>query len=180
MASVSELALKRMIIDIGKRMWTRGYIAANDGNITIRLNGNEILTTPTGVSKGFMTPDMLIKMDMNGTVLSKGRRLPTLQRGENAHGGLPPARGCVGRGACPSPLLHELRRGRHPPGLMHSARSRSHAGLRSHRVLRNAVDPRSPGFDQTVYRKLRRRSSRKPRRIDFGYRSSFGLGFAQK
>lgn len=70
-ANNSEWELKRLILDIGKRIWTRGYVASNDGNITIRIKENEILTTPTGVSKGFMTPDMIIKMDMNGKVISQ-------------------------------------------------------------------------------------------------------------
>lgn len=70
-ANNSEWELKRLILDIGKRIWTRGYVAANDGNITIRIGDNEILTTPTGVSKGFMTPDMIIKMNMDGKVISQ-------------------------------------------------------------------------------------------------------------
>lgn len=65
-----ELDYKNLIVDIGKRIWTRGYVAANDGNITVKLNDNEILTTPTGVSKGFMTPEMIIKVDNTGKVLS--------------------------------------------------------------------------------------------------------------
>ena len=68
MSSTNEWALKQLIIEIGKRLWTRGYIASNDGNITVRLNEKEVLTTPTGVSKGFMTPDMIIKMDMDGKI----------------------------------------------------------------------------------------------------------------
>lgn len=65
-----EWQLKNLIVDIGKRIWTRGYVAANDGNITIKLNDNEILTTPTGVSKGFMSTEMIIKVDVNGKVVS--------------------------------------------------------------------------------------------------------------
>jgi L-fuculose-phosphate aldolase len=61
---------KKLILSIGERLWQRGYIAANDGNISVRLNENEILTTPTGVSKGFMTQNMIIKMSMDGKVLS--------------------------------------------------------------------------------------------------------------
>lgn len=66
----SEFELKRDIIEVGRRIYNRGFVAANDGNITIRLNEKEILTTPTGVSKGFMTPDMILKVDMNGNVIS--------------------------------------------------------------------------------------------------------------
>jgi L-fuculose-phosphate aldolase len=66
-----EWELKKMIIEIGRRIWTRGYVAANDGNITVKINDKEILTTPTGVSKGFMTPDMIIKMSIDGKLLTK-------------------------------------------------------------------------------------------------------------
>jgi L-fuculose-phosphate aldolase len=70
MASANERALKQLICEIGRRLWMRGYIAANDGNITVRMNDKEVLTTPTGVSKGFMTPDMIVKIDLDGKVLS--------------------------------------------------------------------------------------------------------------
>ncbi|MEW6193806.1 MAG: class II aldolase/adducin family protein [Bacteroidota bacterium] len=66
----NEWELKKQIVEIGKRIWTRGYVAANDGNITVILNDNELLTTPTGVSKGFMTTDMIIKCDRTGKVIS--------------------------------------------------------------------------------------------------------------
>ncbi len=69
---MNELELKKMILEIGKRLWTKGWVASNDGNISVKLNENEILTTPTGVSKGFMTQEMILKMNMNGDVLSRG------------------------------------------------------------------------------------------------------------
>ncbi len=65
-----EFELKKIICEIGKRVWIRGYVAANDGNISVKMNDKEVLTTPTGVSKGFMTPDVIIKVDMSGKVLS--------------------------------------------------------------------------------------------------------------
>lgn len=68
----NEYELKKLIVDLGKRIWARGFVAANDGNITVKLNENELLTTPTGVSKGFMTEDMIIKCDMEGRVLQGG------------------------------------------------------------------------------------------------------------
>lgn len=67
---VNEFELKKMMVEVGRRIWTRGYVAANDGNITVLLNDNELLTTPTGVSKGFMTPDMIIKVNREGKVIS--------------------------------------------------------------------------------------------------------------
>ncbi|MBP2635239.1 MAG: mtnB [Firmicutes bacterium] len=66
---MTEAQVKQQICQIGKRMYDSGFVAANDGNISVKLSGNEILTTPTGVSKGFMTPEMLVKVDMEGQVL---------------------------------------------------------------------------------------------------------------
>jgi L-fuculose-phosphate aldolase len=66
----SDFEAKKAIIEIGKRMYMKGFVAANDGNISCKVGPNAIWTTPTGVSKGFMTLDMLVKIDMNGKVLS--------------------------------------------------------------------------------------------------------------
>jgi L-fuculose-phosphate aldolase len=60
---------KDYICEIGKRMYERQYVAANDGNISVKLNENMILITPTGVSKGFMNPEMLVKVDLKGNIL---------------------------------------------------------------------------------------------------------------
>jgi len=67
---VNEWELKKQIVEIGKRIWQRGYVASNDGNITVMMNDDELLTTPTGVSKGFMTTEMIIKCDKKGNVIS--------------------------------------------------------------------------------------------------------------
>ncbi len=68
---MNESEQKTLIIEIGKRLWARGFVAANDGNISVRINSNEILITPTGVSKGFMTPEMILKLDLNGEPITK-------------------------------------------------------------------------------------------------------------
>lgn len=65
----SDFEIKREICEIGKRIYTKGFVAANDGNISVKVNDNEFWATPTGVSKGYLTPDMLIKVDANGKVL---------------------------------------------------------------------------------------------------------------
>ncbi|WP_094604845.1 3-oxo-tetronate 4-phosphate decarboxylase [Sporomusa silvacetica DSM 10669] len=67
---MTEDELKQQICQIGKRMYDSGFVAANDGNISVKLSANEVLTTPTGVSKGFMTPEMLVKVDSEGQVLA--------------------------------------------------------------------------------------------------------------
>ncbi len=66
---VSEFEIKKQICDIGKRIYDRGMVAANDGNISVKISDNEFLCTPTGVSKGFMTPEYICKVDANGNVL---------------------------------------------------------------------------------------------------------------
>lgn len=67
---------KADIIHVGKRMYDRGYVAANDGNISVRLSENRILVTMSGVSKGFLTPEQLILIDYDGNVIS-GRYKPS-------------------------------------------------------------------------------------------------------
>ncbi len=66
---VSEFEIKKQICEIGKRIYDRGMVAANDGNISVKLSDNEFLCTPTGVSKGFMTPEYICKVDKEGKVI---------------------------------------------------------------------------------------------------------------
>ena len=61
--------IKKEICDVGKRIYDKGFVAANDGNISVKVGDNEFYCTPTGVSKGAMTPDMIIKIDANGNKL---------------------------------------------------------------------------------------------------------------
>jgi L-fuculose-phosphate aldolase len=62
----NEWALKKQIVEVGHKLWDKNFVAANDGNITIRLNDKEFLTTPTGISKKSLTVEMIIKVDMAG------------------------------------------------------------------------------------------------------------------
>ena len=64
------------IIEAGKRMYIRGLACASDGNISARTSDNTIIVTPSGVSKGFMTEDMLVKLDLDGNIL-EGTQKPT-------------------------------------------------------------------------------------------------------
>lgn len=65
--------LKQEICEIGRRLYNKGFAAANDGNISYRLSDKEVLCSPTMISKGFMKPDDLCTVDMDGNQLS-GRR----------------------------------------------------------------------------------------------------------
>ena len=59
-------AKKQLICDIGKRIYAKGFAAANEGNISIRFDDNRVLCTPTRHCKGFMTPDDICTVDMTG------------------------------------------------------------------------------------------------------------------
>ena len=64
------------IVEVGRRLWMRGFVASNDGNISIRLGENRLITTPKSVSKGFMTPDMMVITDLQGKRVA-GEREPS-------------------------------------------------------------------------------------------------------
>ena len=66
----SEDAARRDIVEAGRRMYMRGYVCGSDGNLSARISGEDIIATPSGVSKGFLTEDMLIKLDLDGNVLA--------------------------------------------------------------------------------------------------------------
>jgi L-fuculose-phosphate aldolase len=74
----TEREYRENIIEVGKLMFQKGWVAANDGNISIRLDADRILSTPTGICKGMMQPDDLIVVDPNGNKIS-GRRERTTE-----------------------------------------------------------------------------------------------------
>jgi L-fuculose-phosphate aldolase len=66
----SAFTARQEICEVGRRIYARAFVAANDGNISARLSADRILCTPTGVSKGFLKQDMLAICDMDGTQVS--------------------------------------------------------------------------------------------------------------
>jgi L-fuculose-phosphate aldolase len=71
---MSEAELRQKIVEVGKRLHDRFFVAANDGNISVRLNEREYLITPTTVNKGDMTPEQVLKVNPEGKVLSGSLR----------------------------------------------------------------------------------------------------------
>lgn len=67
---------REWICQVGKLLYDRGYVAANDGNLSLMVEDNRLIITPSGVSKGRMTPDMLLVTDLEGRVL-EGNRHPS-------------------------------------------------------------------------------------------------------
>jgi L-fuculose-phosphate aldolase len=66
----SDEAARKSILEAGSRLYQRGLVAANDGNISVRVSEHHIWVTPTSVSKGFMQESGLIKLDLNGSILA--------------------------------------------------------------------------------------------------------------
>lgn len=69
-------AVREEICAVGRLLYDRGYVVSNDGNISVRVEENTVLITPSGVGKGRMTPDMLVLCDLNGNIL-EGDRYPS-------------------------------------------------------------------------------------------------------
>lgn len=67
---------REAVCRVGKLLYDRGYVAANDGNISVKVAEDRLLITPSGVSKGRMTPEMLLVTDLDGTVV-EGDRHPS-------------------------------------------------------------------------------------------------------
>lgn len=62
----TENELRQDIVEAGRRLYASGLIAGGDGNISVRLPDNTLLTTPSGKSKGFLKPQELVITDMDG------------------------------------------------------------------------------------------------------------------
>lgn len=73
----ADAEVKCDILEAGRRLYQRGFVAANDGNLSARVSDRHIWATPTGVSKGFMTEDMLVKLDLDGNIVEGNCRPST-------------------------------------------------------------------------------------------------------
>ena len=67
MQSIDEI--KEQICDVCHKTWQLGWVAANDGNVSARLEDGRIIATPTGISKSFITPEKLVVLDSKGNIL---------------------------------------------------------------------------------------------------------------
>lgn len=61
--------IKEQICDVCHKMWQLGWVAANDGNVSVKLEDGTFFATPTGISKSFITPEKLVKINEKGEVL---------------------------------------------------------------------------------------------------------------
>jgi L-fuculose-phosphate aldolase len=77
MSTRAEEQLRADIVEAGRRLYARAYVASNDGNISARLDDRRLITTPKSVSKGFMTPDMMVIVDYDGRKIAGEREAST-------------------------------------------------------------------------------------------------------
>lgn len=66
---LTYMELREQICDICHKMWQLGWVAANDGNVSVKQPDGTFLATPTGMSKSFITPEKLVHIDQDGQVL---------------------------------------------------------------------------------------------------------------
>ena len=129
--------LKQEICDIGRRIYNRGFAAANDGNITYRIGENEVLCTPTMISKGFMKPEDICTRRHGKATSSRGRRKRSSEV-PAAPGDHEGAARRQERRPLPSAACHGLCRGPRADPAMRAARGRGVSGRRADHDLRNA------------------------------------------
>jgi L-fuculose-phosphate aldolase len=69
--------IKKEMCDVGHRIWLKGFCAGNEGNHSVRISDDRVLCTPTGISKGFLAPEDICVVDMDGKQVEenlKGRK----------------------------------------------------------------------------------------------------------
>ena len=69
----SPLIMIKAVIEIGQRLYDRGMIAGTEGNISVRLDDDRIIVTPSGLAKGRLSPEEMVIVDSNGKHLQGGR-----------------------------------------------------------------------------------------------------------
>ena len=69
MTSLKTQKVSEQIVEICERLHARNMLAAADGNISVRLSDDEILITPTGISKAFMRPEQMATLNLKGDIL---------------------------------------------------------------------------------------------------------------
>ena len=145
--------LKADIVEVARRLYARGLIGGNEGNVSAR-DGDVLYITPAGVCKGFLTPSRSWPPTSQGRAAGRRARF---DRGPDAHRGLPPPARRERGGARAPAHRHRLRRGRHPPRPRDHRGGGGDPGPRPHDPLRHALD-RRPG------RATSARPSARPRR----------------
>ena len=142
----TETELRQDIVEVGRLVFQKGWVAANDGNISIRMDQDRMLCTPTGVCKGMMQPDDLIVCDMQGNKLYGVKERTYGNR--HAPAGVRHAARHPRGGARAPAGGHRLCRGRQAAQPGAAAGSDYRAGLRAAGRLRPARNAGTAGADE--------------------------------
>ena len=142
---------KKQICEIGHRVWQLGWVAANDGNISVKIGENRFLATPTGISKSFLVPEMIIEVDGEGKVLDGNTKYRPSSE-------LPMHLRCYKERDDLNAVIHA-----HPPTAtgfaIHDARSDYIFGKRAYRKVRHTVHTGSPRFGCGISSRTRRNTA---------------------
>lgn len=65
-----EVQLRQDLVEFGRMLHAQGFVAATDGNLSIRMDSDRVMITPTAVSKGMMHPEEMVIVDLKGERLS--------------------------------------------------------------------------------------------------------------
>ena len=133
---MNEWKFREQMCEIGRRIYNKGFAAANDGNISLRLSEDRVLCSPTRVSKGFMKPDDLCIVDLDGKQVSGKRKRSSEIL---LHLTIMKARADVQVSrALSSPACDRVRRGPRADSQVRLARDRGLPGRGGHLSLRDA------------------------------------------
>lgn len=66
---MKHMEIREQICDVCHKMWQLGWVAANDGNVSVKLDDGTFLVTPTGISKSFITPEKIIQINSDGDII---------------------------------------------------------------------------------------------------------------
>ena len=164
MTTERRTQLRDAIVEVGRRLYARGYTASNDGNISVRLDGGRLLMTPKSVCKGFMTPDMMCRHRSRRE--EARRRARSLVGDADAPRGLPAAARRQRGRARASADRDRVRRRRDSARSRRARRGRDDARQRADRGVRDAVDEGAAGGRPEVRQGARRHAAGQPRRAD--------------
>ncbi|MDI7277453.1 MAG: class II aldolase/adducin family protein, partial [Anaerolineae bacterium] len=70
----TEAQAREEIVHVCRLLWERQYVTATDGNVSVRVGAERLLTTPSGLSKGFLREDQLVATDLTGAPLPPDRQ----------------------------------------------------------------------------------------------------------
>ncbi len=76
---MNESEARKVIVEVGRLMYERSYVVGSDGNVSIRLDENRLMASPTMTSKGRMTEDSLAITDIDGNALNEKRASSELE-----------------------------------------------------------------------------------------------------